>query len=437
MIQVKTTIISILLLLLMASKIYANEQDSLSLKALGLKVNSGFYYGPTPQDADEVAILQHGVAYYRLIPYIKFDGFTAEFDLTAEHRSQSAGVFSDEAIYVYPRYNFTLDSNVMIFGIPANYKVSIGNFFDRRPLQGLTFLNIDDQGWYADFNYLGFGVRYDKIADFFLNIGHNADDVNIFQAYYLGDFFDNFLNLKYAFAVVDHVPPNSDSYDLVGRFRNDHSFEASIKDYAKLSFQYSVREDLSQSQFEAIPVGDRNAFIFGVESLKEFKILGIDLSSAFFYRRYGSLFNNQFYSEEIVDLSWNSRRSNGFYPSYYLDRNFAQWGAYAEHQEEVSSWNLILNLNYDLPFKARLLKNMSVFVLSDFNSLSFVNSEDVNFNFIEFGLRYQPYDAVEFNFYSTNKIYDDKKSYFAFREQVNRTFRFTLRLNLDQALYQK
>ncbi|MDC1068892.1 hypothetical protein OAQ99_07015 [Candidatus Kapabacteria bacterium] len=438
LISIKDIIIVLFIFICLPLDAEETKKD-LSPDLLGLKVKSGFFYGTSDKGDDgflsqsEISPLQHGVSYFRFIPYIQYSGINIQFDLTAEHRSQSGGVFNSNVVYIYPRYNFNIDTSFNVFGNDFNFNVSVGNFFDRQALGGLTFLNIDDQGWFADINYYGFGIRYDKIADYLLGVGYGIDDVNILQTYYKRNFFKDNLEAKYSFAFVNYA--NILESELVGNFRNDHLFKLRFKDWVKATWQYSIRASSDDNRNQTS--SDNSAYIFELANIKPIKWNDFKLNMKFAFRNYGRNYNLDTYKENRVDLTWLGAKNDGFYPSYYLNRSFAQWGAYSEWQTGVQAISFVGNIEYKLNWDFPVFEDIILFGAIDYNQLNIENQETQTFNFIEIGVKYQPFDSFNISLFNSNKIYDDSKSYFAFQEQAASTFRVTMNLDTDAILFKK
>jgi hypothetical protein len=308
--------------------------------------------------------------------------------INAEQRGFSDGVFSRQTRNFYPYFNAVYSNKKGKF----SYLIQVGDFWNFKLYEGLTFNNLETQSWVFKLKYGNFFIKHVGIGDLLIGIGLGIDDL-----YDYSSGFENVVLNQDSTMILDlKLGYSLNRGSLGGGFWN---FSTNIYFHER----YSIYSQLS------INNNANTAFLVGVNS--ELNLWDrVAIKSSIEYRYYSSGFNlgyknTVFYRNPEEAASFTNSSNNVFIPLDYYERNFNQWAIFTEYQNlNVSGLNLQSNIKYN--FTNNAFCNLGI----DFNWL---NTEDENilYPFYKFGLGVEPIKSTEFSLEITNKVLNLDKDF--------------------------
>jgi hypothetical protein len=311
--------------------------------------------------------------------------------VNAEQRGFSDGVFSKQTRNFYPYFNAIYFNKKGKF----SYLIQIGDFWDLKLYEGLTFNNLETQSWVFKLKYGNFFVKHVGIGDLLIGIGLGIVDL-----------------YDYSFG-LEKVSLNQDStlsLDLkFGYSNNRGSLGEGFRNFStKIDYNnnYSFYSQLS------INNSGNTAFLVGVNS--ELNLWSkVAITSNLEYRNYSSGFNlgyknTVYYRNPEEGALFTNSSNNVFIPLDYYERNFNQWAIFTEYQSlNINGLNLQSNIKYN--FKDNTFCNLGI----DFNWLNTEN-ENILYPFFKLGFGIAPIQSTEISLEITNKVLNLDKDFPSF-----------------------
>jgi hypothetical protein len=358
--------------------------------------------------------LIHGASYLDAGTRFQLDGFSLHAQLIAEHRGQSYGVYTLQAIDVYPKLLAGIDTSFSILGHRLGLAVSGGNYDDIRLQEGLTMYNLDIQGsrWSISFDKLSF--TYQKLADLQYWIDLNQNDGNNYSIK-----LDS-APLPLNFAITAEFS-NSDPTGVIPYYSS--AVGRDIADIENVSNSFSLRlmhtsGVAAYGEYGVRNLGgaDNNAYLMGASySLATNRI---SLNTHAEYRYYGALFNLGFYepSQNYFDSSTNTYYSNSMsryklgnsylYPLELYDRPFSQWAVFTDYQGLNVS-----GLTFYADLKVPIYSGLFFKGLLDWNKITAQGQAPFIYPFYVWGFGWQPFAGVSFLYSFTNRTMNLDRAY--------------------------
>lgn len=317
-----------------------------------------------------------------------------------EQRGFSAGRYNANTLNVYPYFNARYLKKRGEF----SYLLQVGDFWDMRLYEGLTFYNLQTQSWVFKLKYGPFYLKHVGIGDLLRGIGLGIDDV------YDYSFGLEKLKLSSEILYADmRIGYSNNRGSGSGGFWNV-STRLNYKDFLEIYSQYSTQET-------------GGAFLMGLD-LSEKTIFKFTYNVSLDYRSYSSGFNsgyinNVYYRNPQITSSFENSTSSVFFPLEFYERPFGQWALYTEYQgRNVQGFNLKGELSYNL-FRKTFIRTKL-----DFNWIS-TKEESVLYPFYSIGFGEKLVEDIEITLELTNRIlnldkhyptlYASKKPYFMIR----------------------
>jgi len=330
--------------------------------------------------------------------------------INAEQRGFSDGVFSNQTRNFYPYFNATYSNKKGKF----SYLIQIGDFWDLRLYEGLTFNNLETQSWVFKLKYGNFFVKHVGIADLLIGIGLGIDDLYDYSS------------------GVEKLPLNQDGTILLD-FKAGHSNNRRSLGRGFWNFSTKINYLNNYSFYSQLSINNsaNTAFLVGVNS--ELNLWDrVTIKSSIEYRNYSSGFNlgyknTVFYRNPQEPASFTNSSNNVFIPLDYYERDFNQWAVFTEYQNlNINGLNLQSNIKYH--FTETTFCNLVL----DFNWLS-TEEENILYPFFKFGFGVTPIKSTEFSLEITNRVlnldkdfpsfYSSNIAYFILR--LHKPFKFT------------
>lgn len=311
--------------------------------------------------------------------------------INAEQRGFSDGVFSNRTRNFYPYFNAIFSNKKGKF----SYLIQVGDFWNFKLYEGLTFSNLETQSWVLKLKYGNFFLKHIGVGDLLIGIGLGIDDLydysSGFENIYLNQDSTINLDLKFGYSL------NRGSFG-----RGFWNFSTNI-DYNN---NYSFYSQLS------INSSSNTAFLIGVNT-KVNLWDRVAIKSSIEFRYYSSEFNlgyrnTVFYRNPQERASFINSTNNVFIPLDYYERNFNQWAVFTEYQNlNINGLNLQSNIKYN--FTNKVFCNLAI----DFNWLN-TEEENILYSFYKFGVGASPIKSTEISLEITNKVLNLDKDFPSF-----------------------
>ena len=329
----------------------------------------------------------HGSYFFRLGGQFVYDStLYVTTAVNMEQRGFSDGRFSLNTINVYPYFNATYLKNKGKF----SYLLQVGDFWDMKLYEGLTFYNLQTQSWIFKLKYGPVYLKHVGIGDLIRGIGLGIDDL------YDYSFGLEELNLSSDSLLLDvRIGYSNNRGSLSGSFWN---FSARFN-YKK---QFAVYTQYSAQNFGG-------AFLIGAD-MNENTSFGLTYKASVDYRSYSSDFNLGYinvvyYRDPERGSFFTNSKSSVFFPLDFYERPFGQWAVFTEYQErDIQSFNLKGELSY------RLLLNTFIRTKLDFNWI-ITEEESILYPFYSVGLGYKSKEGIEIMLEVTNRVLNLDKHY--------------------------
>jgi hypothetical protein len=331
----------------------------------------------------------HGAYFFRLGTRFTFGNSLAVTGaINAEQRGFSDGVFSRNTRNFYPYFNAIYKKELGDFSI----LLQLGDFWDFKLYEGLTFTNLETQSWIFKLKYKNFYVKHAGVGDLLIGIGLGIDDL-----------YDYSMGLEKLMLSQE----NQIDLDLrMGYSNNRQSLSRGFwNTSASLTIQ-DIHQIYSQFSFNASSGG---ALLIGART-------DIKLSDQFRfsflaeYRRYSSGFNlgyssTVFYRDPDEDATFVNSTNNVFVPLDYYERNFNQWAIYTEYQDRNIS-----GINWRTDLRYRFAKTLFLETQFDFNWL-FYDDTSFLYPFYEVSFGVAPAETVEITLSLNNRVINLDKNF--------------------------
>jgi hypothetical protein len=308
--------------------------------------------------------------------------------ISAEQRGFSDGVFSSNTRNFYPYLNAYYTKKIKDFSL----LFQLGDFWDFKLYEGLTFSNLETQSWVFKFKYKNFYVKHAGIGDLLIGIGLGIDDL-----------------YDYSFGIEELSLSKNNQINLdvrIGYSNNRNSFGGGFWNF---STRWSLNEKYYFYNQLSIDKNSNSAFLFGLKSgLVEWNKFNLSLNAEF--RSYDSGFNlgyrsNVYYRQTDRSASFINSTNNVFVPIDYYERNFNQWAVYTEFQDiDINGLNLSYNIRYNIT------KTIFIDHQLDFNWL-FYQGDSFLYPFYKFAFGMSPLKSVDIQIELNNKVINLDKSY--------------------------
>ena len=329
----------------------------------------------------------HGSYFFRFGGQFSYDStlhVTAAVNM--EQRGFSDGRFSSNTLNVYPYLNVWYKKKRGKF----SHMLQVGDFWDMKLYEGLTFYNLQTQAGIFKLKYGQFFLKYMAIADLKVGIGLGIDDVY--------DYSFGFEKLK--------VSSENLSADVsIGYSNTTSGFGPGFWNFST-RFNYKGRLE-SYSQYSMQEAG--GAFLIGLD-LSENTVSKFTYAVSIDYRRYSSGFNlgyisNVLYRNPSEPSNFTNSTWESFIPLEFYERPFGQWALFTEYQSRnVQGFNVRGELSYNLFEKAYVQTKL------DFNWIS-TNEESTVYPFYSIGIGSKPAKDIEIMLELTNRVLNLDKHY--------------------------
>ncbi len=341
--------------------------------------------------------LMHGATYLDFAFHgTVIAGLKLNATITAEHRGASYGVYSTDAIVIYPRMNLFIDTSVTLWNERFILHASIGNYDNLRVGNGLMFYNIDVQGSSYSVQWRNIRFEYQKIGDaeFGNGLGINDADHFIFSFRDIEILPDIFLSTH-----------GSMYWYLPGSFRFDDIYGATVglaigsQDHRFYS-EFGKRYEADGRNFGLL-VGGESRWVTNLFSLK----------GRFEYRSYDAEFNEGYrndwvYYRDPKKTLYKNMIGPYLYPLRLFHRPFSQWAVFTEYQShDVGGLTLQLQSTLKLPLDLALKIDL------DINRIHASGTSPFWYPFYEVGLAWQPSSNALLMVSATNKAMNLDKHY--------------------------
>ncbi len=333
----------------------------------------------------------HGTYFFRLGYQYQFDSaLTVSVAANFEQRGFSDGVFSQNTLNVYPYLNVRYFKQISDFSI----LLQLGDFWDMRLYEGLTFYNLETQSWILKAKYKKFYFKHVGVGDLLIGIGLRIDDLYDYSMGFEKVFLDRegtrWLDLRAGYS-------NNRGSVVESNFVNLSAAMTTIKglkSYAQLSRRQS----------------GASAFLIGMEKQFATQTKKIEGHIRIAYRNYSRGFNSSFsntvyYRDPQESSAFTNNRFNVFIPIEYYERDFSQWAVYTEVQEfNVSGFESQLTLDYNV--------TPSTFFRVDLeNTILSYSNEQFFLPFYQVAVGQKLGSEVEFMLAINNKVINYDKNY--------------------------
>ena len=371
-----------------------NENNLLLPKDI-IKTRQKNYPNYNPERSLDNPLL-HSAFYVDLMGHVKItDSTIIDFNLLAEHRGLSYGVYNTENVILMPQFRIHGHETLPIL----NRQVSLhGDFGNKRKAsihEGLVIYNIDVQGIDFNLSYKKLNFRIFHISDLKQGIGLNIDDAI--------DYILSLDRLK--------IGDNWHSDIRIGGFAE---FSANRYEGVKLSTGFYNTRKLRLYTQGAITTGENSngklikenmAILVGAK--KSIKTKKIKIKGKAEYRFYGGRFNKGFKNTSPKYRKSNSGQTFGgtigktLYPIYAYNRTFSQWAVFTEYQTEndknVSALSLTCETSYNL------FSHLFIKLSLDINHILLENSKSFTYPFYTSSLIWEFMKGNYFSILATNK----------------------------------
>ncbi len=360
--------------------------------------------------------LKHSCFYTDFNFGIKAYGLDLNFDLIAEHRGVSYGVFDTKSMIVFPKYYVGIDTSVTVGKQKIYFGTNFGNYSNQTIYEGLQIYNMDYQAIDIYIKWSKFRLRYHQIGDLSNYIGLKIDEVfNFILSAEDLKLTENYnANLQFGLASVNKIGHGSDPNLTTPQFNCSANVR---KENLKLYAQYTHRD-----MDEPVSVIDESGFLAGISyNLKKSKFT---LNTNAEYRFYGKELNRGYIDKDthyrgginyydslgrvkykIYD-GYDNTIGDNLYPLSFYQKKFSQWAVYTEYQNKnVNAFNFTAEAKYriynDFYAKADL-------------DINFIKAETLDlfcYPFYNIGIAWEPADRTSILLSLTNKGMNLDKHY--------------------------
>ncbi|MBV6646116.1 MAG: hypothetical protein KI790_11745 [Cyclobacteriaceae bacterium] len=329
----------------------------------------------------------HGSYFFRLGGQFVYDS-TLHVTMAAnmEQRGFSDGRFSSNTFNTYSYFNaWYLKKRGKL-----SYLLQVGDFWDMRLYEGLTFYNLQTQSAIFKLKYGPFYFKYAVIGDLLIGIGLGIDDV-----------------YDYSFG-LEKLKLLSESMHLDMRMGYSHNRRSASGGFWNLSTRFTYKDQVEiYSQYSTHETG--GALLVGLDLTKK-EISRFTYNVSVDFRNYSSGFNsgyinNVYYRNPGAGSSFTNSTARAFVPLEFYERPFGQWAVFTEYQgRNVRGFSLKGALSYNLFRKTFVQTKLD---------LNWINTkeESVLYPFYSIGLGDKPAKDIEIMLELTNRVLNLDKHY--------------------------
>lgn len=338
-------------------------------------------------------------------------------ELIGEMRGMSYGVNNTKNTVVWPRYRFTVDTALTLFGERIQGHLEVGNFTNATAGEGLTFYNMETQGTCFTIRWRWLQYQFIQYGDAVNGVGLNIDDaihasIGLKDIPFAGLHFDfNIGDFGYTRVWInwpDHYrSPRAELATRVGLMDNGYTLFGNIShgSNARLYGQWAQRAS-SSNEF---PIS-RSAWLIGAEHTDT--VLGICYAARVEQRYYGGLFNYGFRNTDVYyrdpeKINYQNTVGSYLAPLTVMERPFSQWSVFTEYQslKEIFGRSIYVKATYPI------WKAVSLSLLLDWNNFAVEGLPIFSHLFYEFGAKWEPFHDIDFTISATNRALNLDKHY--------------------------
>lgn len=444
-------ILSLLLFLLPAAGLYAQDADTARLRVLRLDLTGGSIYqqaagGATPtfkapaylniRRPTEPALANlwglrnnnnitdsppgHGPMYIR--PHLWYTPVpTLELyaSLEVDHRGASWGPYNTDNIAFIPRFHaaysdwrkFNNGDSMRVFG-------KMGFYEDFRNYEGLTMYNLDVQGFSAGVQYGKVVITTHRLGDLIRGYGLGIDGMTDYQLGLLGLQVTGAwrADLKGGIQKIAGYPQNGGDQQLLA---------ASVAFYRR---QLRLYAEAGYRGSDFTP-GNRWALLAGISDKVAAGKLKVMWRGE--YRFYGGGFNYQFRNESATHFRDVNRPAgsnligDAVYPMSFFGRPFSQWAVFTEYDK---AWVQAITWFGTVSYQAG--KNIAVFSDLDLNYVLADGEASFLYPFYNAGLKLHVVRNTFLGLSLSNRTMNLDKHYTTYYLASRPVFQFELKRSL-------
>ncbi len=372
---------------------------------------------PTSFDSLTDNPLFHGATYVAIRSASTFKNkFTLNFDLYAEQRGSSYGLFNKNNTLLFPVFNIQGKDTFNFSKTSLTLDGKAGMFLNEKLDEGLTIYNIDVQGVKLTFQQGKWLTEATVYADLNQGIGLNIDDlysVALKRKLSSNDSAEVGISFTYNKQLNRNTPLRSNLlYNVFAHKKNLNS-----KIYSQLGFRPGNDFDFRVSN----SIAEKIAGLLGVECnyLKN----GVEFNAIAEARYYGAIYNEGYFdfklryrnpANSIFEMYANTV-GNYLYPLRKLQTPFSQWAVFTEYYySNTFSLNVRGNLNIDVRKKitAGLMYDINFIRAKDnFNGLDNFHTSSFLYPFFTASINYKLIKEVNISLLLTNQSMNLDLSY--------------------------
>ena len=358
--------------------------------------------------------LMHGAMYLGM--HGKADlapGYSVSIGLIGEHRGYSYGIYNTENIVVFPQLKGAVEDTIRLFKQDFRITAELGYLLNVRVGAGLTYYNVDAQGFEYAIQWKNLQYKYIQYTDFALGYGLNEEEPRFYwlSLVDLPITPDLYFDIGVGARVLQRfLIPNGERqyvYTGYGKIR-DRSNRWEV--YGQIGYRpvdesyplfYFPGQEADFQNF--VPgVDDQVAILFGAKWNQLFE--RVRWKNRLEFRYYGKTFNRDqitrtvsFRDEENPDVYKNTI-GNNLYPIRSYDRPFSQWAVFTEFVDR----NVFALTSYT-EIDWRLYKNFHLNGTFDLNFITVEREGQKLYPFYTIAFGYQMEDDLEIALILTNK----------------------------------
>lgn len=358
--------------------------------------------------------LMHGTMYLGM--HGKADiapGYSVSIGLIGEHRGYSYGMYNTENVVVFPQLKGSMNDTVTVFNQDFRLSANLGYLLNVRIGAGLTYYNVDAQGFEVAFGWRHLQYQYIQYTDFALGYGLNEEEprfhwlslvdlsvndhwtlevglgTRILQRFLTPDGEKQYAYMSYF--KFQQAQKNWEIYGQIGYRPLDESYPL---------FAFPDQEDIF-GDFSP-EWTDQSAFVFGASWEQLFG--PVKWKNQLEFRYYGKTFNKDQISRLVVfrdqdnPNEYQNTVGENLYPIRSYDRPFSQWAVFTEFRDRnVFGLTSVTEIDWNV------FKNFYLNAVFDLNYLEVEQEGSKFFPFYTAAAAIRLADDLEIAFTFTNK----------------------------------
>ncbi len=341
----------------------------------------------------------HGASYFRFHTWCFLkDSLELYGSVEINNAGFSWGPYNTYNISLIPRYHVSYNKAFKTGNKPFSFFLKAGNFENFKLDEGLTFYNMDMQGFQAYVQYKKMKLSTSLIADLQFSTGLNIDGIRNQQLKFEKLKLNPVWKLDLEFSHEQYLGPQSGNHAV--------STALALNNKTSRFFtQWGYRFN------DTVSVSQNFAFLAGFES--KFSAKRFTLSTKLEYRYYTIGFNNGFRKESNTHYRKTDRPtgSNFTGDQVYLisfnERPFSQWAVFTEYNTK----NWVSGATAIVSGSLVLFKNLSLGANIDFNLINTEGEKPFLYPFFRAGFKFEPAKHTYLSFYITNSTLNLDKHY--------------------------